>query len=129
MRTNRWFPVLIIAALPTLACNQTPDQTATEQQPPAAEPAPSVPEQPAPGAMAQAVVVDNAMPHPMVVYRLEAGERVELGTVEPDATETFSVPAAAGDTVELVAADMAETHQVEETVVAGSDTTTWTLGG
>lgn len=131
MRTERWFPILLVAAVPLVACRQQPDQGAVQDELPAAEPAPGTEEQAAPEAMGEAqptVAVENAMPHPMVVYRLQNGERVELGTVDAGATETFSLPVAAGETVDLVAADLGETHQVEESVVASGDTATWTLG-
>lgn len=138
MRTTRWLCYAVFLALPVLACEPAGDEPATEGEPAAEQVAPGEGDGMEQGAdagmesgamVSQAVEVTNAMPHPMIVFAVTNGDRTELGTVDANATDTFAVDAAEGGTLELVAEDEEQTHDVEHSVMVTGDTASWTLGG
>jgi hypothetical protein len=132
MKTTRWLPLLLFAALPLVACGR--DDAAFEDTPPAEEfpdaPAgtPTTPAEPADDAIAaRQIEVTNPMPHVMIVTATVDGETIELGTVPAGGTAEFTVQARSGESVRLEARDEADTHRVEGEVTAGMTATRWTI--
>lgn len=69
------------------------------------------------------VMVENPMPHAMVVQYDDGTEPRELGTVPARSTSDFIIAAPASRTVEISARDEARTHSVTRTVTLQVDRT------
>lgn len=72
------------------------------------------------------VAVTNPMPHAMNVMADWGQGEEPLGTVEPNQTETFDIPAEPGTEITLSAMDEAETHNPTGTITA-EEGATWTI--
>jgi hypothetical protein len=132
--TKRWIPLLLVAVLPLAACGpeRTDDVPEAEEMTPELDfdPAPQPPidaEPPADMVAARDIEVTNPMPHPMIVTAMVDGQTVQVGTVPANATETFTIEARAGATVELEARDEPDTHRVQGSVTVGDAAARWTI--
>lgn len=121
MRTRR---IASLATLPVFlvlaACQGEPQQQ--EAAPPPAE-------QQEVAQAAFDIAIVNPMPHAMIVTADFGTGPVELGTVDPMGTATFTITAPAGTLVKLSAADQEGSHSVQGKVTLSSEMpASWTVG-
>lgn len=127
MRTS--FPALfvtvliaigIVACKPKAADEGAQEETATQTAAPAA----------AAERVSYQLVITNPMPHAMnVTATMPDGSQVQLGTVPASGESSFSVLGVPGESVSIVAADVANTHSPSGAVTlsAGETTVHWTI--
>lgn len=133
-RCSRIVPLLALLALGWTGCKKeaVPDADTAANAgavPPDTASVPTNPPAPAGGEAAspQHVTINNTMSHGMVVVAQVDGQTQQLGSVKPKSKGDFLFQAPSGATVQLMAHDSANTHQVTGTVVAADTVMEWTI--